>query len=229
MIKKHEGYPQARVRLADIDGDGRGDYCIIDDGGNVHCWRNGWVHDIPEYWQPLGLRFTAKGMGDVKGVRFEDINGDGRDDWLWVSDIGATTTWTNSRSCAPGKLGDGLNVAWRQGFLKGQSSGPTHLGVREYGDSGLRDRVFFARVYGEPQEFALLGRQDYVFMQHTRLENGKHQFDVRVWKNTGRGATKLKADGNKYCNMKGHQDGREDYVWTRSTGVMTLYPNAGTS
>tara|TARA_R110002060_G_scaffold48199_3_gene59187 strand:+ start:7515 stop:7751 length:237 start_codon:yes stop_codon:yes gene_type:complete len=74
-------------------------------------------------WQPLGLRFTAKNMGDMAGVRFEDINGDGRDDWLWVSTNGATTTWTNSRSCAKGSMGDGLNVAWRQGFWNGASSG----------------------------------------------------------------------------------------------------------
>lgn len=67
---------QANVRLADIDGDGRGDYCILDDGGNVHCWRNGWVDDVPEYWQPLCMRFKAKGMGNINGVRFEDVNGD---------------------------------------------------------------------------------------------------------------------------------------------------------
>lgn len=91
-IKEPEGYAQDRVRLADIDGDGRGDYCIIDDTGNVWCWRNGWVDDIPQYWQALGMRFPAKGMGDIRGVRFEDINGDGRDDWIWVSDVGATTT-----------------------------------------------------------------------------------------------------------------------------------------
>lgn len=75
-IKDTEGYAQDRVVLADIDGDGRADYGIIDDSGNVHFWRNGWIDDIPKYWQALGLRFTAKGMGDVRGVRFEDINGD---------------------------------------------------------------------------------------------------------------------------------------------------------
>jgi hypothetical protein len=31
---------------------------------------------MPKYWQPLGKRFTGKGMGDIRGVRFEDINGD---------------------------------------------------------------------------------------------------------------------------------------------------------
>ncbi|KAK7414551.1 hypothetical protein QQX98_006578 [Neonectria punicea] len=227
FIKGTEGFAQERVILADIDGDGRGDYCILDDGGNVQCWRNGWVNDIPAYWQPLGIRFTAKGMGDGRGVRFEDINGDGRDDWIWVSDTGATTTWTNSRSCQDGKLGDGLNVAWRQGFFTGKSSGPTHSGLSSFASSGLRGRVHFGRIFGEPQDFGLLGRADYIFLEHTDLPDGKHRFDMRVWKNIGFGGTKLKADGNKYCNMKGHKDGREDYVWVHSKGSMRVYPNRG--
>ncbi|KPM46037.1 hypothetical protein AK830_g415 [Neonectria ditissima] len=55
-IKENEGYKQDRVRLADIDGDGRGDYGILDDGGNVHFWRKqvdadgAWVSVI-ESWQ----------------------------------------------------------------------------------------------------------------------------------------------------------------------------------
>ncbi|KAF5635566.1 integrin alpha n-terminal [Fusarium sp. NRRL 25303] len=202
MIKGHVGYAQDRVRWGDIDGDGRADYMIIDNRGN-----------------PLGLRFTAKGMGDIRGVRFEDINGDGRDDWLWVNETGATTTWTNSRSCKKGKPGDGLNVAWRQGFWKGVSSGPTHAGV----GATNRSRIQFARIYGEAG-FGLLPKADYVYLQSTKQPNGKFKFDMRVWKNTGGGSTKLKADGNKYCNMHGHADGRQDYVWTRSSGKMMGSP-----
>jgi len=147
-----------------------------------------------------------------------------------VSDVGATTTYTNARSCLKGVLGDGLNVAWRQGFLTGQTSGPTHLGMGAFvtdTETYLRDRIHFARVYGEPEAFGLLGKQDYVFMQHTALDNGQHKFEMKVWKNVGSGGTKLKADGNKYCNMKGHANGAMDYVWTLSTGAMTIYPNAG--
>ncbi|KAK8062432.1 carbohydrate esterase family 3 protein [Apiospora hydei] len=209
LIKQNEGYPQARVRLGDIDGDGRGDYCVLHDNGNIRCWRNGWIEDKPSYWQDLGVRFTGKGKNDFRGVRFEDVNGDGRDDWVW--------------------LGDGLNVAWRQGFYKGASSGPTHGGMGGFvtdEEKYLRDRIHFARIYGEPQDFGLLGRQDYVFMQHSK-EGGRHKFDMRVWKNIGSGGTKLEADGNKYCNMIGHSDGREDYVWTLSKGEMRIYPNKG--
>ncbi|KAH8895341.1 hypothetical protein GQ53DRAFT_855657 [Thozetella sp. PMI_491] len=230
LIKTNEGYAQDRVVLGDIDGDGRGDYGIIDDSGNVHFWRNGWIDPIPKYWQALGLRFTAKGMGDIRGVRFEDINGDGRDDWLWVGTEGATTTWTNARSCAKGVQGDGLNVAWRQGFFTGQTSGPTHLGMAAYqtaDESDLRGRIHFARIYGTPSAFGNLGRQDYVFLQHEKLSSGKHKFQMRVWQSTGEGGTKVKADGNKYCNMVGHKDGSKDYVWTWSTGKMELFINRG--
>lgn len=49
---------------------------MIDDGGNIKFWRNGGIVDMPAFWQPLGKRFDGKNMGDVRGVRFEDINGD---------------------------------------------------------------------------------------------------------------------------------------------------------
>ncbi|KAL5362439.1 hypothetical protein BJX96DRAFT_177152 [Aspergillus floccosus] len=226
-IKVSEGYPQERVRLADIDGDGRADYCVLADNGDITCWRNGWIEDVPKYWQPLGKRFTGKGMGDINGVRFEDINGDGRDDWPWLNEVGQTTTWTNSRSCHKGQEGDGLNVAWRQGVAKGQSAGPTHYGMSGFGDKGLRDRVHFARIYGEPQDFGLLGRQDYVFMEHTEEDTGKRRFDMHVWKNVGSGATKIRADGNRYCNILGHDNGMMDYVWILSKGDMHIYTNQG--
>ncbi|KAJ5817786.1 hypothetical protein N7447_007794 [Penicillium robsamsonii] len=226
--KDSEG-DQENVRLGDVDGDGRADYCIVASNGDITCWRNGWIDDLPAYWQPLGKRFINKEMGDIKGVRFEDINGDGRDDWIWVDDDGATTTYTNSRSCAKGKEGDGLNVVWRQGFQKGQTSGPTHSGMGGISESSLREQIHFARIYGERQDFGLLGRQDYVFVERGEFvdENLGFSWDFHVWKNVGSGATKIKADGNRYCNMMGHDDGRMDYVWILSKGDMRIYPNKG--
>ncbi|KAJ4258177.1 hypothetical protein NW762_008322 [Fusarium torreyae] len=230
-IKNNEGYKQDRVRLADIDGDGRGDYGVIDDGGNVHFWRNGWVKDKTEYWQPLGKRFDAKGKGDIRGVRFEDINGDGRDDWLWLRYDGHTDVYTNTRSCKKGKSGDGLNVAWRQAKADWYSSGTvwTHFGWSDFMEEDgeeVRDRCHFARIYGERPVFGNHPKQDYVYLQHDK-KGGKHRFRVRVEKNLGAGGSKVLADGNKYCNMVGHQNGMEDYVWTHSTSYMTLYINRG--
>ncbi|KPM44471.1 hypothetical protein AK830_g2091 [Neonectria ditissima] len=229
-IKSNEGYKRDHVLMADIDGDGRGDYGIVDGSGNVRFWRNGWVNDMPQYWQDLGRRFASTGLGSYLGVRFEDINGDGRDDAMWVGTDGKTHTWTNSRSCKKGYVGDGLNVAWRQAFYKGASSGPTHNGMGGYvseDEPNLRSRIHFARIYGQSSVFGNLPLQDYVFLEHVKLSSGKHRFNMRVWKNTGGGGTKLVADGNKYCNMAGHSDGRVDYVWTQSTGEMTIFINRG--
>lgn len=79
LIKDSEG-TRERVRLADIDGDGRGDYGVIKDNGDIEFWRNGWVNDSPDYWQSLGVRSTIKapstGEENFPGIRFEDINGD---------------------------------------------------------------------------------------------------------------------------------------------------------
>ncbi|QKX57197.1 uncharacterized protein TRUGW13939_04305 [Talaromyces rugulosus] len=230
--KDAEGYDQAHVRLGDVDGDGRADYCVIADNGDITCWRNGWIENVPAYWQPLGKRFAGKGIGDLRGVRFEDINGDGRDDWLWVGDDGATTTYTNSRSCTKGHDGSGLDIVWRQGFHRGVSSGPTHPGMGEFGSTGLRDNVYFARIHGEPAAFGLLGLQDYVFIQKdTSDKDLGPMYFMHVWKNTGGGGGggggEIKADGDRYCNMMGHENGMADYVWIHSTGHMRLYPNKG--
>lgn len=79
LVKNSEA-EQARVRLGDIDGDGRADYGVIRDNGDIAFWRNGGVNDKPEYWQSLGVRSTIKapstGSGNFPGIRFEDLNGD---------------------------------------------------------------------------------------------------------------------------------------------------------
>lgn len=73
---KDSGGERSRIVLADIDGDGRGDYGVTDGSGNIVFWRNGGTGNIPAYWQNLGQRWTAKGYGDALGTRFEDVNGD---------------------------------------------------------------------------------------------------------------------------------------------------------
>lgn len=145
-----------------------------------------------------------------------------------MSASGQTTTYTNARSCAKGREGNGLNVAWRRAYFRGSNSGATHGGVSNYRDDfgedweDWRNRIHFARIYGREESFAFRDQsvKDYVFMHVQKGKEKAFNFRVRAWKNLGEGGTKLEADGNKYCNMHGWEDGREDYVWAWSTGEL---------
>jgi hypothetical protein len=69
--------------ITDIDGDGRADYCLLYDGGDIHCWRNGGQGDTVAYWQGFtsansggDVVFTGKGKGNPFGVFLGDLNGE---------------------------------------------------------------------------------------------------------------------------------------------------------
>lgn len=73
-IKATETNARANVVLADIDGDGRGDYGVLAATGPITFWRNGGTGDKPAYWQAMGVRWTES--TGSKGIRFRDLNGD---------------------------------------------------------------------------------------------------------------------------------------------------------
>ncbi|KAI0517890.1 carbohydrate esterase family 3 protein [Xylaria bambusicola] len=129
------GYPQARVRLGDIDGDGRLDYCVINDDGSLHCWRNaGILSDSAAYWQDLGIVFrTSQTLPDISMMRFVDINGDFRSDVLWVDETGQVRTWINQRGTSKS-----LVPYWNY-------AGITHEGMHE--NVGGQQNIMFARVW----------------------------------------------------------------------------------
>lgn len=112
--------------------------------------------DQPEYWQALGIVFTGKGFGDVDGVRFFDLNGDGREDWLWVDDTGITWTYTNNHGCKT----DTLEPLWRPGSNV-DGGDYTHAGMGHYVG---RDAIYFAKVCRVPEAFSLSGRADYIWI-----------------------------------------------------------------
>lgn len=79
-------------------GDGFDDYLVVADDGSVRAWRN--AGNIPEAgkphkWEELGT--IAAGVGEAGSkVRFADIDGDGRADYLVVYDGGAVKAWRNT-------------------------------------------------------------------------------------------------------------------------------------
>ncbi|RBR20331.1 uncharacterized protein FIESC28_05295 [Fusarium coffeatum] len=118
------------------------------------CSRNGGSDDSPQ-WQGFssvdGIRGTVFNIpqGDKAGILIADLNGDFRNDVMYVGDNGNVRTWINNRDTGKG-----------------------------------------------------IEQKDY--------------YDVVVWQNQGAGGTKLKADGNYYCDMRG--SGSDEYVWIYQDG-----------
>ena len=112
-------------------------------------------------------------MGDIAGVRFVDVNGDFRSDWLWVDDTGQVTTYINNRGTGKGSL----VPDW-------VSAGVTHAGI---GVAGARDRVKFGNVYAG-------NGADYLYVETVDSASNSSVSDsyAHVWKNTGYGGTTLK-------------------------------------
>ncbi|KAM7185430.1 hypothetical protein V8F20_011802 [Naviculisporaceae sp. PSN 640] len=197
-------YAQTNVRLGDIDGDGRLDYCVVAGSGDIYCWRNGGVGEKPAYWQDLGQGrpvFTGKGMGNIDGVRLVDINGDSRADWLWLDDTGKVTTYINQRGAEKGMV-----PFWDE-------AGVTHGGM---GVAGARSQIRFARIYGS-------GRADYVYIKCLTLNNTRCDYEVDVWRNTGSGGAHQKGDGVFWCDMSG--TGNDDYVFIDHNSKITIFRN----
>ncbi|KAI1149546.1 hypothetical protein F4825DRAFT_49431 [Nemania diffusa] len=184
---------QRDVRIADIDGDGRVDFCLASDT-DVKCSRNGGKGD-DHFWQGFssnaGIRGTVfnSRSGPRAGVFLGDLNGDFKADYLYVGNNGNVDTWINQRS-----HGKGIVPEWR-------AAGLTHPGQAE---SDILSNIKFGRIYGS-------GRLDYIY-----LKEEDDWFDTHVFENKGAGGTKRKGDGNFYCDMRG--TGSDDLVWIYSDG-----------
>ncbi|KAI0540897.1 hypothetical protein GGR58DRAFT_511384 [Xylaria digitata] len=91
--------PRSRLHFMDLDGDGLKDYACVDpDTGAVNVHLN-----IPDAdgkssgkWNNLGEIATGKKGRDGYGVIFADLNGDGRDDYVYIDpDDGEVYGWIN--------------------------------------------------------------------------------------------------------------------------------------
>ncbi|KAF7378393.1 Acetyl xylan esterase [Mycena sanguinolenta] len=107
VIATGVGAHRYQVQFADLNGDGRAEYLWVHDDGSVEAWLNlGGPDDGPNAakvsWFPAGT--IATGIGeDGTGVRFADLNGDGRAEYLWLDEDGAMTAYLNLGSTTGGE------------------------------------------------------------------------------------------------------------------------------
>ncbi|KAJ6508146.1 hypothetical protein C8R45DRAFT_966453, partial [Mycena sanguinolenta] len=144
--------PNFGGQFTDLNGDGRAEYLWVHDDGSVDAWLNLGGPDkgtdaAKVSWFPAGT--IATGIGeDGAGVRFADLNGDGRAEYLWIDENGAMTAYLNLGSETGGE--GAANVGWlAQGVV---ATGP--------GNGVTRDNVILADINGD-------GRADYLTVTHT--------------------------------------------------------------
>nr|WP_238419684.1 GDSL-type esterase/lipase family protein [Streptomyces taklimakanensis] len=201
------------IRFADVDGDGRDDYLVMDyKTGAVDAWlnRGGDRNGIPG-WEERGQ--IAQGGIHRSGhdiVRFADVDGDGRDDYLVVNhETGAVDAWLNrggDRNGIPG---------WEE---RGQiAQGGIH--------DPERDVIRFADIDCDP-------RDDYLVVNHETgavdawLNRGGDRNGIPGWEERGQIASGIGGSGPEFADLDG--DGRDDYLQVDPmTGAVDAWLNRG--
>ncbi|MEU4158902.1 FG-GAP-like repeat-containing protein [Actinoplanes sp. NPDC026670] len=82
-----------RVRLADFDGDAKADYLLLTASGAVQAWLNR-GGDGHGGWSSLG-QVASGTTADPGQVRFAQVGGDARADYLRVNRTGSVDAWIN--------------------------------------------------------------------------------------------------------------------------------------
>ncbi|WP_374206235.1 FG-GAP-like repeat-containing protein [Streptomyces roseoverticillatus] len=166
VIATGTGAPASQVRFADIDGDRRTDYLVVDDKGGVRAYINNSVV-AKDGWINRGV--IAKGTGAPSSkIRFADINADGKADYLVVEDNGSVHAWLNKTSGtkddwddrgiiaagtgAPGnkiRFAD-INADGKADYLVVEDNGSVHAWLNDGGDGqgGWTDKGIIATGTG---------------------------------------------------------------------------------
>lgn len=200
------------TRMADLNGDGKADYIILDDitgaatlyinGGQDSNANLGWI------WHPRGE--IASGIAPGKTIHFADIDGDGSTDYLSVDAHGAVTAYLN------GGANSEANLGWLW-----MPAGKIASGV------GPGNEIRFADIDGD-------GKADYLVVDKatdsvTEYLNGGPDSAANggwVWINQGKIATGVGAAGQSIVFGAVSSRGRADYlVITPGSGAVSLWAN----
>ncbi|MCF3105187.1 VCBS repeat-containing protein [Streptomyces roseoverticillatus] len=201
IIAKGTGAPGSRVRFADIDGDRKADYLVVEDNGAVHAWTNS-SDDTKDGWKDRGIIATGTGAPGNK-IRFADINADGKADYLVVEDNGSVHAWLNKTS--------GTNDDWED------------RGIIATGTGAPRAKVRFADINGDR-------KADYLVVEdngsvHAWLNNGGDgQGD---WTDQGQIVSRAPEPGAgiRFSDIDG--DGRADHLIVHDNGAVDALLNKG--
>ncbi|MFG2313146.1 GDSL-type esterase/lipase family protein [Streptomyces sp. NPDC048566] len=205
-----------RTDLVELNGDGRADYVKIGDDGSVCGALNTPGADLlhPHWADPTPGRPLFPPMGQAgfgAGVRFADVTGDGRDEYLYVSPDGAVTAWLND-----GRQGDDDLIPY---FGR-------NLGVIAPGVAGVtREQIRFADVNGDRRADFLRVTESGAVDAYVNTPDSAGTIHWKPWPNWAGGVQGGSRDKLRLADVDG--DRKDDYLIVGSTGAVHAYINNG--
>ncbi|MFD3729242.1 FG-GAP-like repeat-containing protein [Streptomyces sp. NPDC058671] len=194
-----------QVRFADVNGDGRADYLVVEPNGATRAFLN--IADTTGKikWTDQGVIATGSSYWTSDLIRFADINGDARADYLVLESNGATRAYVNTAH-ETGK------VVWTdQGFIATGSS------------SWAPGQIRFADINADQ-------RADYLVLE----PNGATRAYLNTADPTGKikwndqgvvatGSTQWTADQVRFADINADQ--RADYLVIDAQGAIRAFLN----
>lgn len=193
------------MRFADINGDGRDDWLHLYSDSSVLAFENQGIDNGQFRWS--AGRLIAPGVSGAtrEAIRFADVNGDGRDDYLRTSEAGAIHAYINTPDShgvihwearlnwAPGvsygsrsklRLAD-VDGDRRADYLMVGADGNVHAYINDggAGAGGFTEQLNFVNKTGYPGDKSVFrdisgdGKADYLVI----YDGGS----VRAWLNRG--------------------------------------------
>ncbi|MFF8958511.1 GDSL-type esterase/lipase family protein [Streptomyces sp. NPDC014894] len=190
----------------DVNGDGRSDYLVVQDNGAVQAWVNSTGADGQVKWSDYGTIASGSAQWTGAQVRFADVGGDARADYLILSATGAVRAFINQG-------GNG-----RGGWL---DAGTIATGSAQWTGAQVR----FADVGGD-------ARADYLILSATgavqAFINTTRPDGTLKWDDYGTiasGSAQWTAEDVRFADVGG--DARADYLIVEENGAVRSYINQG--
>ncbi|MFJ7416229.1 GDSL-type esterase/lipase family protein [Streptomyces sp. NPDC098077] len=188
----------------DINGDGRSDYLAVQDNGAVRAWTSSAAADGTVKWADQGYISSGSAQWTGEQVRFADVGGDARADYLILSPNGAVRAFINEG-------GDGRG-GWKD-------AGTISTGSTAWNSTQVR----FADIGGDTKaDYLVVSNQGAVrAFIHTTTATGTVK-----WTDQGivaTGSDRWTAEDIRFADIGG--DAKADYLIVDDNGAVQAYLN----